>query len=57
MRTFDPLRAAEAAPAHVEDVEEVTLLAIEEENKTVVEEAAEGAKPRPTRIRRRQRFS
>ena len=40
VRTFDPYERLRLHLLNVEDVEEVTLLAIEEENKTLVEEAA-----------------
>ena len=59
-RKFAPSTRYERLRLHllnVEDVEEATLLAIEEENKAIVQEAAERAKPRPTPIRRRPRFT
>ena len=40
VRTFDPYERLRLHLLNVEDVEEVTLLAIEEENKALVEEAA-----------------
>lgn len=47
VRTFDPYERLRLHLLNVEDVEEVTLLAIEEENKTLVEEAATKAEASP----------
>lgn len=47
VRTFDPYERLRLHLLTVEDVEEVTLLAIEEENKTLVEEAATKAEASP----------
>ncbi len=47
VRTFDPYERLRLHLLNVEDVEEVTLLAIEEENKTIVEEAALKAEASP----------
>src|SRR6185436_11365853 len=51
VRTYDPYERLRLHLLNVEDVEEVTLLAIEEENKTIVDEAAakaeEAADPDP----------
>jgi len=47
VRTFDPYERLRLHLLNVEDVEEVTLLAIEEENKTLVEEAAAKAEASP----------
>lgn len=46
-RTFDPYERLRLHLLNVEDVEEVTLLAIEEENKAVVEEAGAKAEASP----------
>jgi 2-oxoisovalerate dehydrogenase E1 component len=47
VRTYDPFERLRLHLLTVEDVEEVTLLAIEEENKQVVNEAAEKADASP----------
>jgi 2-oxoisovalerate dehydrogenase E1 component len=47
MRTYDPYERLRLHLLNVEDVEELTLLAIEEENKTQVAEAAEKAEASP----------
>ncbi|HXG94010.1 MAG TPA: thiamine pyrophosphate-dependent enzyme [Blastocatellia bacterium] len=47
VRTFDPYERLRLHLLNVEDVEEVTLLAIEEENKQIVQEAAERAEAAP----------
>jgi 2-oxoisovalerate dehydrogenase E1 component len=47
MRTYDPYERLRLHLLNVEDVEEVTLLAIEEENKAHVTEAAEKAEAAP----------
>jgi 2-oxoisovalerate dehydrogenase E1 component len=47
VRTYDPFERLRLHLLNVEDVEELTLLAIEEENKTVVTEAAEKAEAAP----------
>jgi 2-oxoisovalerate dehydrogenase E1 component len=47
VRTYDPFERLRLHLLTVEDVEEVTLLAIEEENKQVVAEAAEKAESAP----------
>jgi 2-oxoisovalerate dehydrogenase E1 component len=46
-RTYDPYERLRLHLLNVEDVQEVTLLAIEEENKTIVAEAAEKAEASP----------
>ena len=46
-RTYDPYERLRLHLLNVEDVEELTLLAIEEENKTLVNEAAEKAEASP----------
>jgi 2-oxoisovalerate dehydrogenase E1 component len=46
-RTYDPYERLRLHLLNVEEVEEVTLLAIEEENKTLVNEAAEKAEASP----------
>jgi 2-oxoisovalerate dehydrogenase E1 component len=46
-RTYDPYERLRLHLLNVEDVEEVTLLAIEEENKAIVIEAAEKAEAAP----------
>jgi 2-oxoisovalerate dehydrogenase E1 component len=47
VRTYDPYERLRLHLLNVEDVEEVTLLAIEEENKAIVNEAAERAEAAP----------
>ncbi|HLG16642.1 MAG TPA: thiamine pyrophosphate-dependent enzyme [Blastocatellia bacterium] len=47
VRTYDPYERLRLHLLNVEDVEELTLLAIEEENKTVIEEAAARAEAAP----------
>jgi len=47
MRTYDPYERLRLHLLNIEDVEEVTLLAIEEENKAIVTEAAEKAEAAP----------
>src|SRR5262249_53239261 len=47
MRTYDPYERLRLHLLNIEDVEEVTLLAIEEENKAIVTEAAEKAEASP----------
>jgi 2-oxoisovalerate dehydrogenase E1 component len=47
VRTYDPYERLRLHLLNVEDVEEVTLLSIEEENKDVVSEAAEKAEAEP----------
>jgi len=47
VRTYDPYERLRLHLLNVEDVEEVTLLAIEEENKTIVQDAAERAEAAP----------
>jgi 2-oxoisovalerate dehydrogenase E1 component len=47
VRTYDPYERLRLHMLNVEEVEEVTLLAIEEENKTIVNEAAEKAEASP----------
>ena len=47
VRTYDPYERLRLHLLNVEDVEEVTLLAIEEENKVLVTEAAEKAEASP----------
>jgi len=47
VRTFDPYERLRLHLLNVEDVEEVTLLAIEEENKAIVEDAAAKAEESP----------
>src|SRR5215467_1388220 len=47
VRTYDPFERLRLHLLNVEDVEEVTLLAIEEENKNVVTDAAEKAEASP----------
>jgi 2-oxoisovalerate dehydrogenase E1 component len=47
VRTYDPFERLRLHLLNVEDVEEVTLLAIEEENKNVVNEASEKAEASP----------
>src|SRR6185295_17026092 len=47
VRTYDPYERLRLHMLNVEDVEEVTLLAIEEENKAQVTEAAEKAEAAP----------
>ncbi|HMG37216.1 MAG TPA: thiamine pyrophosphate-dependent enzyme [Blastocatellia bacterium] len=47
VRTYDPYQRLRLHLLNVEDVEEVTLLAIEEENKTIVTEASEKVEASP----------
>ncbi|HWP42050.1 MAG TPA: transketolase C-terminal domain-containing protein, partial [Blastocatellia bacterium] len=47
VRTYDPYERLRLHLLNVEDVEEVTLLSIEEENKALVQEAAEKAEAAP----------
>jgi 2-oxoisovalerate dehydrogenase E1 component len=47
VRTYDPYERLRLHLLNVEDIEEVTLLAIEEENKSIVAEAAEKAEAAP----------
>lgn len=47
VRAFDPYERLRLHLLNVEDVEEVTLLAIEEENKAILQEAAERAEAAP----------
>jgi 2-oxoisovalerate dehydrogenase E1 component len=47
VRTYDPYERLRLHLLNVEDVEEVTLLAIEEENKAIVADAAERAEASP----------
>jgi 2-oxoisovalerate dehydrogenase E1 component len=47
VRTYDPFERLRLHLLTIEDVEEVTLLAIEEENKQIVEQAAEKAEASP----------
>lgn len=47
VRTYDPYERLRLHLLNVEDVEEVTLLSIEEENKTIVQDAAERAEAAP----------
>jgi 2-oxoisovalerate dehydrogenase E1 component len=47
VRTFDPYERLKLHLLNVEDVEELTLLTIEEQNKTIVAEAAEKAEASP----------
>src|SRR5215510_6642204 len=47
VRTYDPFERLRLHLLNVEDVEEVTLLAIEEENKNVVNEASQKAEASP----------
>jgi 2-oxoisovalerate dehydrogenase E1 component len=47
VRTYDPFERLRLHLLNVEDVEEVTLLSIEEENKAILQEAAEKAEAAP----------